>query len=42
MFDMVIYALIEESTQDDALATGKTVFEHLVGAPIFNPGFLYL
>ncbi|QKY18787.1 hypothetical protein [Halorubrum sp. CBA1229] len=29
---MVIYALVEESTHDDALATGKTVFNRLVGA----------
>jgi len=29
---MVIYALVEESTHDDALATGKTVFDRLVGA----------
>ncbi|ACM58558.1 hypothetical protein HALDL1_00315 (plasmid) [Halobacterium sp. DL1] len=29
---MVIYALVEASTQNDALATGKTVFDRLVGA----------
>ena len=29
---MVIYALVEESTHEDALATGKTVFDRLVGA----------
>jgi len=29
---MVIYALVEESTHDDALATGKAVFDRLVGA----------
>jgi hypothetical protein len=29
---MVIYTLVEASTHDDALATGKTVFDHLVGA----------
>jgi hypothetical protein len=29
---MVIYALVEESTHDDALATGKSVFDRLVGA----------
>ena len=29
---MVIYALVEASTQDDAVATGKTVFDRLVGA----------
>ena len=29
---MVIYALVEASTHDDALATGKTVFDRLVGA----------
>ncbi|WP_256403816.1 hypothetical protein [Halorubrum salinum] len=28
---MVIYALVEASTKDEALATGKTVFNHLVG-----------
>ena len=28
---MVIYTLVEASTQDDALATGKTVFDRLVG-----------
>lgn len=28
---MVIYALVEASTHDDALATGKTVFDRLVG-----------
>ena len=28
---MVIYALVEGSTHDDALATGKTVFDRLVG-----------
>jgi len=32
MMHMVIYALVEESTHDDALATGKTVFDRLVGA----------
>ena len=29
---MVIHALVEASTHDDALATGKTVFDRLVGA----------
>ena len=29
---MVIYALVEASTRDDALATGKTVFDRLIGA----------
>jgi len=29
---MVIYALIEASTEDEALSTGKAVFERLVGA----------
>jgi hypothetical protein len=29
---MVIYSLVEASTHDDALATGKTVFDRLVGA----------
>jgi len=29
---MVIYALVEASTHDDALACGKTVFDRLVGA----------
>ncbi|EMA27513.1 hypothetical protein [Haloarcula japonica] len=29
---MVIYALVEESTHDDALASGKSVFDRLVGA----------
>ncbi|QLG29975.1 hypothetical protein HUG10_20385 (plasmid) [Halorarum halophilum] len=29
---MVNYALVEASTHDDALATGKTVFDRLVGA----------
>jgi len=29
---MVIYTLIEASTRDDAVATGKTVFDRLVGA----------
>jgi hypothetical protein len=29
---MVIYALVEASTHNDALATGKTVFDRLVGA----------
>ena len=29
---MVIYALVEASTHDEALATGKTVFDRLVGA----------
>ena len=29
---MVIYALVETSTHDDALATGKSVFDRLVGA----------
>jgi hypothetical protein len=28
---MVIYSLVEASTQDEALATGKTVFDRLVG-----------
>lgn len=29
---IVIYSLVEASTEDDALATGKTVFDRLVGA----------
>jgi len=29
---MLIYALVEASTHDDALATGKSVFDRLVGA----------
>lgn len=29
---MVIYTLVEASTRDDALATGKSVFDQLVGA----------
>ncbi|ELZ32021.1 hypothetical protein C474_07642 [Halogeometricum pallidum JCM 14848] len=29
---MVIYALVEVSTRDDAVATGKAVFDRLVGA----------
>jgi hypothetical protein len=29
---MVIYTLVEASTEDDALSTGKTVFDRLVGA----------
>jgi len=29
---MIIYTLVEASTRDDALATGKTVFDRLVGA----------
>ncbi|PSP88982.1 hypothetical protein BRC87_08510 [Halobacteriales archaeon QS_4_66_20] len=29
---MVIYALVEASMHDDALATGKTMFDRLVGA----------
>jgi len=29
---IVIYALVEASTHNDALATGKTVFDRLVGA----------
>ncbi|MFC6799562.1 hypothetical protein [Haladaptatus sp. DYSN1] len=29
---MVIYTLVEASTHNDALATGKTVFDRLVGA----------
>jgi len=29
---MVIYALVEVSTEDEALSTGKAVFERLVGA----------
>ena len=29
---MVIYTLVKASTEDDALATGKTVFDRLVGA----------
>ncbi|WP_137287743.1 hypothetical protein [Halorussus salinisoli] len=29
---MVIYSLVEASTQDEALATGRTVFDRLVGA----------
>ena len=29
---IVIYTLVEASTRDDALATGKTVFDRLVGA----------
>jgi len=28
---MVIYALIEASTENEALSTGKTVFDRLVG-----------
>ena len=34
VFEMhiVIYALVEASTHNDALATGKTVFDRLVGA----------
>lgn len=33
---MVIYALVEASTQDDALATGRTVFDQLVGADLHS------
>ncbi len=29
---MMIYSLVEASTRDEALATGKTVFDQLVGA----------
>ena len=29
---MVIYALVEASTESEALAAGKTVFDRLVGA----------
>jgi len=29
---MVIYSLVEASTRDEALSTGKTVFDRLVGA----------
>ncbi|WP_135806926.1 hypothetical protein [Halorussus marinus] len=29
---MLIYSLVEASTRDEALATGKTVFDRLVGA----------
>jgi hypothetical protein len=29
---MVIYALVEGSTEDEALAAGKAVFNRLVGA----------
>ncbi len=29
---MVIYVLVEAPTQNDALTTGKTVFDRLVGA----------
>ncbi|ELZ28965.1 hypothetical protein C474_13724 [Halogeometricum pallidum JCM 14848] len=29
---MVIYTLVEASTRDDAVATGKTVFDRLVGS----------
>jgi len=29
---MVIYTLVEASTRDDAVATGKAVFDRLVGA----------
>ena len=29
---MVIYALVEASAHDDSLATGKTMFDRLVGA----------
>jgi len=29
---MVIYSLVEASTEDEALSTGKTVFDRLVGA----------
>jgi len=35
---MVIYALVEASTHDDALATGKTVSDRLVGAAVYIPG----
>jgi hypothetical protein len=34
---MVIYALVEASTQNDALATGKTVFDRLVGVDSHSP-----
>jgi hypothetical protein len=33
---MVIYAPVEASTHDDALATGKTVFDRLVGADPYS------
>ncbi|SDE04494.1 hypothetical protein SAMN05192552_11151, partial [Natrinema hispanicum] len=29
---MIIYSLVEASTADEALSTGKTVFDRLVGA----------
>lgn len=29
---MVIYTLVEASTREEALSTGKTVFDRLVGA----------
>ena len=29
---IIIYTLVEASTEDDALVTGKTVFDRLVGA----------
>ncbi|MDT3436070.1 hypothetical protein KZ498_14545 [Haloarcula sp. 1CSR25-25] len=37
---MVIYALVEASTEDEALAAGKAVFSQLVGAdPHANAAF---
>jgi hypothetical protein len=33
---MVIYALVEASTEDDALAAGKAVFDRLVGAELYS------
>ncbi|GGN24095.1 hypothetical protein [Halarchaeum nitratireducens] len=35
---MIIYALVEASTHDDALATGKTAFDRLVGADPHSAG----
>ena len=32
---MVIYSLVEASTEDEALSTGKTVFDRLVGAGVW-------
>jgi len=37
---MVIYALVDASTHDDALATGKSVFDRLVGADPHAGAFL--
>jgi hypothetical protein len=34
---MIIYALVEASTHDDALAAGKAVFDRLVGADRYSP-----